>query len=350
MPRSKKPSTKRPRKALLLESFEDRILCSVAPVAEIEMGPEEAPVAPPEVAHSANVDNLAPDPAQATSEDAPVATELTDAQRAAIEDVVRDSTNKIEFQENVGQFAEGVRFGFKTPFGAMQVFDDHLQIVANQYDATTGEFLGAHTVNVNFTGSQAWSIVPGGEASVAGHYMQEDGTALTPHIYNEITLRDVYTGVDLRLYSAENGIVEFDWIVAKAQDYEKIRLEFTGQDGLIFNADGSATLDLRMQDLTLKMPEVYQVIDGQKHLLGAAMVAGETEGEMRYSLTGDIVADQPLVIDPNVAWSTYFDLNDTSSANAFDSYLFAIQVNTTGVYCAGWVKETITNGSYGNYM
>ena len=49
-------------------------------------------------------------------------------------------------------------------------------------------------------------------------------------MFNEITLRNVYEGVDLRLYSSENGILEFDWIVAKAQDYGKIRLALTGQE------------------------------------------------------------------------------------------------------------------------
>ena len=90
------------------------------------------------------------------------------------------------------------------------------------------------------------------------------------------------------------------------------------------------------------------VIDGEKRAVGARMVAGDLPNEMRYALDGEIVADQPLVIDPNVAWSTYFDLND--GALPFDSYVFAINVNANGVYVTGWVRETITNGSFGGYM
>ncbi len=275
-------------------------------------------------------------------------TSLTDAQRNSIEQIVRDSTDQIWFERNVGQFADGVLYGFRTTFGATLVYADHLRLMANQADPVTGE-VGQHIVDIQFTGSRAnWSVVPGGASEVLGTYQQADGTALRPEIFNEVTLRNVYDGVDLRLYSAEKGMLEFDWIVARAQDYSQIRIAATGQDGIVFNDDGSATLDLRYQDLTLKIPESYQVIDGVKHLLDARMVAGDTAGEIRYSIADELIPDQPLVIDPNVAWSTYFDLNDGTTP--FDSYTFAIAVNSNGVYVSGWTRETITNGSFGGYM
>ena len=64
---------------------------------------------------------------------------LTEEQRADINSVIRESTNQIWFEENVGQFEEGVKYGFKTRFGAMLVYSDHLRIVANQTDPETGE-------------------------------------------------------------------------------------------------------------------------------------------------------------------------------------------------------------------
>ncbi len=347
------------RRKLLLETIEDRILCDAAPQVDpeaLEAAKKAAATqtavkatGPITVAEANAQQTTAPHATAPEVDSTTAAAQLTDEQRAAVESMVKESTNTIWFQENVGQFAPDVRYGFKTQFGSMLVYDDHIQIIANQVDPETGE-VGLHAVDINFEGSNFWQVVAGQESGVLGSYQQADGTTLTPHIYKEVTLRNVYDGIDLRLYSADQGVLEFDWLVAKAQDYEKIKINFTGQDGLIFGADGSATLDLRFQDLTLKMPEVYQVIDGQKQLLGSAMVAGDTPGQMRYSLSGNIVSDQPLVIDPNVAWATYFDLNDTSAGNAFDSYIFAVQVNSAGVYCAGWVKETITNGSYSNYM
>ncbi len=277
---------------------------------------------------------------------------LSDAQRAAIEQVVRDSTDKIWFENNVGQFPEGVQYGFRTTFGSMLVYEDHLRLISRQSDEAT-QTDGQQIVDLRFAGSHAsWHVEPGENMGVIGSYQQADGASLRPDIFDELTLRNVYDGVDLRLYSAERGILEFDWIVARAQDYGQIRIVADGQDGIVFHDDGSATLDLRFQDLTMRIPESYQVIEGVKHPIEARMVAGETAGEIRYALTGDLVPDQPLVIDPNMAWSTFFDLNSTSTN--FDAYLYAIAANSNGVYALGWARETITNATFGpggnNYM
>lgn len=362
MKRSNKPASKPRRKPLLLESYEDRILCDAAPVvdpktlpeAEVAVVAEHSTAAPAPAPESSNAADPVDAPVAAVSSNAAPAPEsqgmatLTEEQPADINSVIRESTNQIWFQENVGQFEEGVKYGFKTRFGAMLVYSDHLRIVANQTDPETGE-VGLQVMDVTFDGGNVnWDILTGGESGVTGSYQNTDGTVFAPRIFKELTLRNVYDGVDLRLYSAESATLEFDWLVARAADYTKIAMNFTGQDGIIFAADGSATLDLRHQDLALKMPEVYQVIDGQKVMVAAAMVAGDHAGQLRYSIQGELVADAPLVIDPNVVWSTYFDLND--SALPFDSYLFSVQVNSNGTYASGWVREIITNGSFGGYM
>ncbi|HYR57217.1 MAG TPA: hypothetical protein VEO95_01250, partial [Chthoniobacteraceae bacterium] len=349
------------RRKLLLETFEDRILCSVAaPVAMDAPVKDHALTSHLTATPGVTIGPAAPTGLQDATADAPATAAaatlaqasssgaLTDEQRQAIADVVRDSTAQIWFEKNVGQFAPGVLYGFRTAFGSMMVYDDHLQILVNQTDPATGA-VGVHAVNVSFTGGNAvWQIVPGASSGVGGSYQNADGTVSQPDIFKELTIRNVYDGVDLRLYSAAQGTLEFDWLVAHAQDYQKIRMAFSGQDTISYGADGSVTLGLRYQNLTLKMPETYQVIGGVKQSVAARMVAGATPGEVRYAIDGAVVADQPLVIDPNIAWSTYFDLND--STGPFDSYLFAVAANSNGVYAFGWVEETITNGSYGGYM
>ena len=143
---------------------------------------------------------------------------LTDEQRQAVKAVLRDSTSQIWFEKNAGQFATGVRYGFRTTFGSMMVYDNHLQILANQTNPENGE-AGIHAVNLSFVGGNAaWQIVPGGLSGVVGSYQNADGTVAHPDIFRELTLRNVYDGIDLRLYSAEKGTLEFDWLVARAQD------------------------------------------------------------------------------------------------------------------------------------
>ena len=273
---------------------------------------------------------------------------LTSEQRQSVEAVIRESTSTIWFEENIGQFAEGVRYGFRATFGSMLIYDDHLQIIARQTDEAN-TLLGTHSVNVLFVdGNNAWQIVPGGSSEVIGTYQQPDGSTLQPEIYKELTLRNVYDGVDLRLYSAEKGTLEFDWLLARAQDYNKIQMQFLGQDGIRFGSDGSMTVDLRYQDLALNIPESYQIINGEKIPVSASMASGDSANVIHYELAGGIVADQPLVIDPTIVWATYFDLNNGTLP--FDSCNYAVAVNATGVYIGGWIREDVTNGSFGGYM
>ena len=122
-------------------------------------------------------------PAQAATTPAADGTaQLTDAQRAAIQSVVRDSTNQIWFEKNVGQYPDGVQYGFRTTFGAMLVYADHLRIISNQTDAATGA-VGVQAVDISFTGSAGnWDIVPGGQTAVTGGYQQADGSVEIPAV------------------------------------------------------------------------------------------------------------------------------------------------------------------------
>ena len=61
-----------------------------------------------------------------------------------------------------------------------------------------------------------------------------DGTALAAEIFNEVTLRNVYDGVDLRLYSADKGDSGIRLDRGPRQDYSQIRIAATGQDGIVF--------------------------------------------------------------------------------------------------------------------
>ena len=270
--------------------------------------------------------------------------DLSQTQRDAINDVVSKSTGEIWFQKNAGQFAPDVSYGFSTSFGSTLVYSDHLRVISNQRDPDTREIVGQQVIDIDFSGSNSeWTVSAGEASGVEGNYVQPDGSTIHTEISKEVTLHDVYDGIDLRLYSAANGVLEFDWILDRAQDFTQIQIHATGQDGIIFGSDGSATFDLRYQDMAIKIPETYQVIDGEKHVLLASMVPGESDGDIRYEISGDIIADQPLVIDPQVAWATYLDLSEPN----FDSYLYAIMANSNGVYAMGWVEQTITNATYG---
>ncbi|CAN5555662.1 hypothetical protein BH11BAC3_BH11BAC3_40000 [soil metagenome] len=258
--------------------------------------------------------------------------------RAAAVQTLQSNNNGIWFEKNDGQFGNSdVLFGFRTSFGSMGVYSNKLRVVTKQF--VKGKNIGQQIVDISFPGSgNKWKIVTGSKATVKGTYNTNSGS-IQAAIFNELTLTNVYPGIDLRLYSGEGGALEFDWLVSRASDYEMIRMNFKGQDGIHIKKNGTVIIDLKHSDLKLVIPETYQLINGQKNKFKVNMYASADSKTLRYKIAGDLIPGFPLVIDPVMVWSTYVH-NNTSS---FDEYLYTIAVNTSSeVYACGLTNEAMS--------
>ena len=267
--------------------------------------------------------------------------------RNAVMSTLRKSTNQIYFEKNAGQFHNpDVMYGFRTHFGSMGVYHNKLRIVSMQKEVEkegeaehVEETPQMHIVDLTFPGSaNNWKIVPGSKSVAIGSYQTPEGPVV-PDLYNEITLKEVYPGIDLRLYSGANGSVEFDWLVSKASDYAKIKVHFNGQDGLNIEKEGNLTIKLHDIDMKMVIPETYQVIDGNKNILQTRMEKTDEDNTLCYKISGKMNPDQPLVIDPVMIWSSFMQNN----SNTFDEYLYAVASNPAGeVYCAGVADQLLS--------
>ncbi len=258
--------------------------------------------------------------------------------RQAASQTLKESSNNIWFEKNDGQFGNpNVLYGFRTSFGSMGVYNNKLRVVTEQSE--NGKNTGQQIIDITFPGSlQNWAVSPGNKSVVKGSYNTQCSTIIAP-IYNEITLKNVYPGIDLRLYAGENGALEFDWLVAKAADHKKIRMNFTGQDGISIEKNGDIVIDLKHDDIKIVIPETYQVINGSKILFAARMSSPEDKNTLQYEIAGNMDPNLPLVIDPVMTWSTYLH-NNTST---FDEYLYTIAVNTASeVYACGLTNQSIS--------
>ena len=264
--------------------------------------------------------------------------------RKAVSETLRQSSNDIWFEKNDGQFGNSdVLYGFRTSFGSMGVYKNKLRVVTEQIE--NGKNAGKQIVDITFPGSlQNWAVVPGSISAVNGSYNTKYGT-LNASIFNEITLKNVYDGIDLRLYSGEHGALEFDWLVTKAADHKKIRMNFNGQDSIIIKKNGEIVIDMKYDDMKIVIPETYQMINGSKKLFDTRMSALEDNKTLQYDIAGNINPNLPLVIDPIMLWSTYMH-NNTST---FDEYLYTIAVNTASeVFACGVTNEAISTAYMSN--
>src|SRR5713101_6261193 len=120
--------------------------------------------------------------------------------------------------------------------------------------------------------------------------------------YREVVYREVWDGIDLRLYG--NGRhLEQEFLVKAGGDPSRIRVAYQGIEGLRVAEDGALVIRTAFGELRESPPTIYQEIDGKRltvsgrfKLLGPTAYAFEVGPyEPRYA----------LVIDPTLVYATY---------------------------------------------
>ena len=159
-----------------------------------------------------------------------------------------------------------------------------------------------------------------------------DANNITAGSFAEIILKNIYEGIDLRLYSQADGQLEFDWIVWPGYDASRIKMQFDGQKKLAISAAGSLEVHLGLGNFNMRLPESYFVTPSGKQPVHAKFAIKE-KNQVCFSGINRKSNKYPLVIDPDLLWGTFFD-----GANLnFDEYLYGIEFNYNNdlIYCAG---------------
>ena len=285
-------------------------------------------------------------------------------QRAVAKALLRENLNSIKFIENKGQWPTDVLYVGKSSTGNVAIYKDRLafstpQYIANDQDKHSGKGsldsslkVGAHEWALKFEqANRVHNIEVGSPFVTQFNYFTDgdQGSVSQVQAYKEITLIDVYPGIDLRLYGRENGKLEFDWLLDAGADYAQIKLSAHGVDGLSVLDEGALEIDLRHSDVRMALPETYQVTQNGKQLLTAGFTVNNNL--LAYYIEGELDPTAPLVIDPDLDWGTYMDNTGTAGSGTFDQYLYAVDVTEAFVaYVAGVTDETIPMGDGSGYM
>ena len=150
-----------------------------------------------------------------------------------------------------------------------------------------------------------------------------------PH-YEMVKYSNVYEGIDL-VYHTRKGNLEYDFVVAPGADPGKIRLNITGAEEMMEDASGNLVLKTGLGDVMIKAPETYQEIDGEKEYIASDFEIDEG-GQVTFRLD-PYDESKPLVIDPELLYSTYLGGGDSDSG-------LGIDVDNEGnVYVTGFTKS-----------
>jgi hypothetical protein len=120
--------------------------------------------------------------------------------------------------------------------------------------------------------------------------------------YSKIEYRDVYPGINVLYYGSQQRL-EYDFVVAPRANYRAIAIEFEGTTAVRIDRDGNLLMTSAAGDLVQRAPLIYQDDDGTRKAVSGGYIR---LGPNRFGFrVGSYNPRLPLVIDPEVTYSTY---------------------------------------------
>lgn len=176
-----------------------------------------------------------------------------------------------------------------------------------QRDVVSMKLVGANPVMPT-----AKDLLPG----TANYFIGNDAKGWRTNIptYAKIVYSGVYPGIDL-VYYGDHRALEYDLVVAPRASVKPIRIHF---DGAQVSLEENGDLQIKAQHgvIAFHQPVAYQAVGAKKQPVRARFVK-ISNTEVGFAV-GGYDRERPLVIDPQIAYSTYFN-NAGPVAIAVDS-------------------------------
>ncbi|HEX8291169.1 MAG TPA: SBBP repeat-containing protein, partial [Pyrinomonadaceae bacterium] len=133
--------------------------------------------------------------------------------------------------------------------------------------------------------------------------------------FSGVRYRDLYKGVDLVFHGGPAGTrLEYDFVLAPGADPGDVRLGFDGADRLSLGRGGELLVHTGAGTITQSAPVIYQQVGGvRREVAGGYVLRGRREVGFRL---GRYDPASALVIDPVLAYSTYFPNADSMEVDA----------------------------------
>jgi len=151
--------------------------------------------------------------------------------------------------------------------------------------------------------------------------------------YSRVRYSGLYPGIDV-VYYVHDGRLEYDLVLARGADPNRIRLNVEGAQSLRVDDSGDLAIATAGGELRQHRPIVYQEMNGERRQVAC-----------RYQLHGNQVRfalarydrSQPIVIDPALTWATYL-LPTVSGLTTSEVQSPAVALDSAGnTYLAGTV-------------
>ncbi len=146
--------------------------------------------------------------------------------------------------------------------------------------------------------------------------------------FGQVRYRAAYPGIDMVFHGGRGGL-EYDFELAPGRDPGRIALRMRGARRLSLDRSGDLLLHTAAGTLLQRRPVAYQPVPGGRRAVPSRYVLEGTD-RVAFKL-GAYDHSRPLVIDPELRYSTYLGGSDKSSLG------FAIAADAAGsAYVAGY--------------
>ena len=231
----------------------------------------------------------------------------------------------IEFIENKGQWDNHVKFRSEVPAGSFFIRNGGFTVLQHnkedlkqvqeyihgQHDQGNEQnkrnsplILHSHSYAVDFAGaSDQIELVPDKPLATYNNYFignDPSRWASNCKIYQGITAKNIYPGVDVRFYT-DKGNMKYDIIVKPGADASKIVLRYSGADNLEVR-DKQLVIKTSVGEVKELDPYTYQYENNQrKHISAKYVLIGK---EIRFDVK-NYNRNETLIIDPTLIFSSF---------------------------------------------
>ena len=162
--------------------------------------------------------------------------------------------------------------------------------------------------------------------------------------WESVTYPGLYPGVDLVVAGRKGGL-KYEFHVAPGADWRPIALRYEGIAGLKLRDDGALELTPApgWAPLVDGAPVIYQDSPaGRTAVAGRFRLTGDRT--LGFEVTGAYDSSKPLVIDPDLAWSSYVGGSGAESGNALTIDAVHDTLFLTGsTASSGWISGSGQN-------
>lgn len=249
------------------------------------------------------------------------------------------------FEMNMGQWAGEIRFTSRNP-GMNLLFYERSVIYQLYKTDTSGANETAAPNSTHILNIGLHFRNPGPECTLRGSkptggYVNRlygnDSSRWISNIpsYQEVQYSALYPGIDMKFFARKNH-VKYDIVLHPGSNIRDLILEYSGIQKLATDADGQLLIYTDRGILRERIPETYQIVNGEKMVLDLKYYLPDSLS-VGFMLPAQYDTSTDIIIDPTLIYSTYI------GGSGDDNGVFCDLVtdNQGNVYSCG--QSTATN-------